>query len=221
MAKRKKRKTGRMPKGLRDYWNKKQRKNKKATRKGHKMAKRKGRKHSRKGSRKHRRGGGGGGGSILAIAGLPSKDKAMDIAAAGVYGFLEGKAKADANFMMNKIPRPIVQLGYSGGTALALYLANKYLLKNKWVGHLANGAAAVALYQMGKQGSPFADVNIAGDDDVAGFIDDNDIGALAAEGDFVGDDGDDIGDDGDDADLVEGDDVEGIPTMGISGDDDE
>ena len=137
------------------------------------------------------------------MLGLPSRSEAMSIAGAGVYGMLEGKAKADADFILNKIPRPIAQLGFSGGTALALYLVNRYGFKNQYVKALANGAASVAMYQMGKQGGLFTDATVQGlpTYGVAGELDDDDVmGALAAEGDYVGDDDDDddIGYDDDD-----------------------
>lgn len=217
MAKKKRKRKGKEPAGLRRYRlaHKKKHKRKATT-----VAKKKRRKSGggkRRSTRGRRRSGGGNGGRLFGIG--PTKSTQMDILGAGAYGFLEGKAKADPTFILNKIPRPVAQLGFSGGTALALYVANKFVLKNKYVEHLANGAASVAMYQMGRQGSVFtssADVFVVsgeGDYDMGGEIDDATMGALAAEGDYVGGDDDDIGADEDD--LVGYDDMEGIPTMGV------
>jgi hypothetical protein len=105
-------------------------------------------------------------------------------------GLLEKQAKTDATFLLNKIPRPIVQLGYTGGTALALYalslVAPGSLKRYARLG--ARAAAVAATYQMGKLGGAFADVTIAGVGDGEHghqgehLIDDHVMGALDSEG---------------------------------------
>lgn len=216
MAKKKKRRKGRMPKALAKYWAKK-RGGKKHHRKEKHVAKRKRRRgSSRRKSSTRRRGGGGGRISKW----LPPTDRLMDAAGAGVYGFLETKAKADPANMLNKIPRPIAQLGYTGGTALFLHAANVLFLKSKYVSHLVNGVTNVAAYQMGRAGAMPADAttifSVAGDDDISGYGDDelsgDEMDALAGEG--VGDD--DIGDDDDISGLH----VDMNPDTSLAGDDD-
>lgn len=213
MARKRKRKTSRMPAGLRRYWNNKNR-GKRRKRKATPVAKRRRRRTSSRRAparRRRRGGGGGGGGSLFPMLGLPSKEKAMDIAAAGVIGYLEVKAAGDADHILNKIPRPITQIGYSGGTALALYLLAKFGPGSiaKYARHLANGSASVAMYQMGKRSGAGGELLFNNTDIVAGLpaygvsgdmIDDATMGALAAEGDYLGDD------DVDEGELVEGDD---------------
>jgi hypothetical protein len=215
----KKRKTSKMPAGLRAYWNKKQRKNKRKTtssrkRKGTSVAKKKRRKSKSSKRRTHRRGHHSGG-SIMPALGLPSKHEMESIVGAGVYGWLEGKAAADPEFIMNKTPKPITQVGYAGNIALTLWLVNRYAFKHPYVKALANGAASVALYKMGKAGALFTDSStiqglpqfgVSGDDDdIAGELDDDDMGALAAEGSY------------EDGALVGEDDMEGLPVEGLDG----
>ena len=201
MAK-KKRKTGKMPAGLRRYWNSKQKKRKSSSKKRRSSPVAKKRRKSSR-SKSRRRSHGGGGGSIFPALGLPSKSEAMSIAGGAVYGYLEAAAANNAEHMLNKIPRPIEQLGYAGGTALAAYLVNRYLFKNHFLKAFANGTATVALYKMGKAGKMFEGTPtaaIGGYDDVAGEFDEADI---AGELDDIGDD--DIGDDDDMGELVQGD----------------
>lgn len=151
----------------------------------------------RRGSRRVSRRGGGGGGRGIVGKILPSTNTLMDAAGAGIYGKLESMAKADANNVLNKIPRPISQLGYAGGTALALHLINAFFVKSKYLGHLVNGVTSVAAYQMGRGGGLPTDATtiftVAGDDDDVGAFDDDQMNRLAGEGDDLGDD-DDIGD---------------------------
>jgi hypothetical protein len=150
----------------------------------------------------------------------------MSIVGGGVYGYLEAKAKADPEFLMNKIPRPIEALGYAGGTALALYLINRYAFKNKYVEALANGTATVAMYHMGKAGETFKGTptiqglntyGVSGDDDdISGELDDATMGALEEEGSFVGD-----SDDDDDELSGDDDDIAGDEELAVAGLDDE
>jgi len=213
----KKRKTGKMPKGLAAYWRKKNKQSSSSSkRKGKKsMAKKRrksgGGKRRRSGGRRRRSGGGGGGGSIFAPLGLPSKSEAMSVAGAGVYGWLETQAKSDANHFLFKIPKPIPQLGFAGGVALAAYVVNRHVLKSPYLRAFANGAASVALYKMmGQAGGPglfdksdaiqgLSTYGVEGD-----MLDDDMMGALEAEGDYVGDDDEEGA-------LVEGD--EGLPEL--------
>jgi len=144
-------------------------------RKGYSMAKRKGRKaHHRKrqGGRRPRRsrGGGGGGYGIK-----PSGDDLKLMGAAALYGYLEGAAKTEQDHPLNKVPKPIDQLGFTGNVALLLWGAS-VLAKNRYVRLGARGVAMVAAYQMGRRGKLYDKgtdhFTISGwtDDDVADAI---------------------------------------------------
>jgi hypothetical protein len=138
----------------------------------------------RRRGRSRRRHGGGSGGL------LPSKSEMLQLAATGVYGFLETKAKADANFLLNKVPKLVPQLGYAGNVALVLRVANKFLFRNKYLELVANAAAHAFMYQVGREGGLPKDTNvfaISGDEDDHflegdGFLEGDELGALAAEG---------------------------------------
>jgi hypothetical protein len=134
--------------------------------------------------RSRRRHGGGGGGGLL-----PNKHELIQLAATGVYGFLETKAKADANFLLNKVPKLVPQLGYAGNVALIARVANKFLFRNKYLALLGNAAAHAFMYQVGREGGLPKDTNvfaISGDEDEHflgdGYLEDDELGALAAEG---------------------------------------
>ena len=179
------------------------------------MAKKKRRKSSRKSparrrsssrrapARRRRSHGGGGVSHSL----MPRRHELEQLGGTLAYGFLEGKAVADATFIMNSIPRPVAQLGYAGGIALALRVVNAFATKNKYVGLLAQGAAHAAMYQLGRLGklptSAAAPAtlsggeNYLGDDEVGDYLDGETMGALEAEGEIAGDlDGDEAAVDG-------------------------
>lgn len=192
MAKKKRKKKGRMPAALRAYWANK-RKGKHVAKKRRKSSKRKSTAivHRRRGGGRRRRTGGrrrGGGGITGGI--LPSKSEMVELAATGVYGFLESKAKADASFVLNKVPKLVPQLGYAGNIALMARVANKFLFRNKYLALVANAAAHAFMYQVGREGGLPKDTNvfsITGDDymgDVDGYLDDETMGALQAEGEI-------------------------------------
>lgn len=138
--------------------------------------------HRRTHRRRHGGFGGGGGRGIAAV-----KHDAPNLLLAGLYGVVEKKAAGDDNFILNKIPRPIAALGYTGNIAAALYLATM-VTHNKWVRRGASVVATIALYKMGKNGGAFqsSDKTTIGDDDyMAGdeqVIDSAMMGALEAEG---------------------------------------
>lgn len=122
------------------------------------------------------------------------------------YGFLEAKAKADAGFILNKVPKPITQLGFAGNIALLGHLANKFLVRNRYLQLLVDGAAHATAYQIGRMGGTFSSTTISGigeDDGNYLGLDEREVGALADgyDGDEVGDDGDDIG--GEDVGAIE------------------
>lgn len=127
---------------------------------------------------------------------MPNRTELEALAGSAVYGFLEAKAVADPTFIMNSIPRPIAQLGYAGGIALALRVVNSLAVKNRYLGLLANGAAHAAMYQLGRLGKlPTAstapatmsgDEGYLGDDSVGDYLDGNTMGALEAEGQVGG-----------------------------------
>lgn len=145
---------------------------------------------SRRGRRTHRRRRGGGG----AVGGIIAQDAPMVIAG-GIYGFAERKAKTEADFFLNKVPRFIDALGFAGNTALAAYAA-WYFTKNKWARLGARAIATVASYQMARKGESFKSKDehftVSGYDDEH-LLGDDDLDEL--EGDVEGDDDDDIGDD--------------------------
>ena len=181
---------------LRKYWFKKKgRKGRKRTKTKHKrkarhMArKRKGsrrrgggrrRYHGRRRTHRRRHSGGTSGRGVAAI----KQDMAL-LAAAGVYGFLEAKSKSDTSFFLNKLPKPVAQLGFAGNTALALYLATM-VTPNKYVRLSARAVAMVAVYQLGKNGGAFTSgTQILGeldDGEDERIIDAHLMGALDAEG---------------------------------------
>lgn len=161
---------------------------------------------ARRGRSRGRRRGGGGGmlGGIM-----PSRHELYDMAGAGAYGLLEKKAREDANFFVHKVvaKSPLPSLGMAGNVALAARLANKFAFKSPLLGHLAQGAACVAIYQMARQGKTFDNVQpfvVQGDgDDIAGYVDEETMGALAADADAYELDG------GDEDDYdIEGDDID-------------
>lgn len=110
----------------------------------------------------------------------------MLFGAAAAIGWAESKAKADANFALNKVPRPITQLGYTGGTAVALWVGSK--LVGGSIGRYARlgarAAAVAAMYQMGKQGGLFTSTTVSGPNGggTQHYLDDETLGALEAEG---------------------------------------
>jgi hypothetical protein len=168
------------------------------------------------GGRRRRRGGGGrrrggGGGGIM-----PSHDEMKDMAAAGVYGFLEGKAKKDDSFILNKLAAksPLPMIGFTGNVALAARIANRYIVHNPMLGRFAQVTGLIACYQMARQGSLFTTVapfTVSGeldDDAMAGELDDDAMGALAADADAHNLEGDfDDGIEGDEGlDIMAGED---------------
>lgn len=172
---------------LRKYWFKKKgRKRPMAKRRRSRSRKRRSGGHRRVHHRRHRRSGGGGGGG----RGLSAvKADASSMVIAGLYGMAEGKAKADANFPLNKLPRPIVALGYTGNVAAMLYVATM-VTSNRWVRQAARVVANIAFYKLGKQGAPYtsSDTSTIGGsydgDSMDGderVIDANMMGALDAE----------------------------------------
>jgi hypothetical protein len=135
--------------------------------------------------RRRRRGGSHGAGG-RGVAALKHDLPLMAVAAA--YGFAEAKSKADSNFFLNKLPKPVTQLGFAGNTALALYVGTM-LTPNKWLRLSARAVAMVAAYQLGKNGGAFnSGTQILGelDDGDERVIDAHVMGALEAEGDGSG-----------------------------------
>lgn len=139
--------------------------------------------------RRRRRGGGGGRGGWI-----PPREDLHLFAAAGAVGWLETQAAADANHVLNKIPRPIEQIGYTGGTAIAAWAIAKFT-GNRWARLIARAAATAAAFQMGKHGGMFAGAakpsTMSGDDYLGSgeehLIDDMMMGELESEGSMSGD----------------------------------
>jgi len=164
----------------------------------------------RSGRRRHH----GGGGALM-----PSRDEMYNMGTAAVYGFIEGKAKKDDSFFLNKLVQksPIPQIGFAGNVALAARLVNGFVFRHPLLRRFGNVTAEIAFYQMGRQGGLFSSVapfTVQGeDDDIAGEIDDSTMGALAAdadahelEGDFdvEGDFEDGLGEDPDALEVMAG-----------------
>jgi len=108
-------------------------------------------------------------------------------AACGAVGFLESKAKADDSFFVNKLPKPVDQIGFTGNLALALWVGSHFF-KNSWLRLGAKAAAGITVYQLGRMGKAFTSgkdfFTVAGwsDEDVANALEAN-MGALRAAGD--------------------------------------
>jgi hypothetical protein len=121
---------------------------------------------------------------------MPGGEDIKLMVAGAVVGVAEAKAKADANFPLNKIPRPVVAIGYTGGTALALWFGAKLIGGSigRYARIGAKAAAVAAAYQMGKQGSAFTTVAIQGDDEMGEecYIDDAQMGTLHTEAEMSG-----------------------------------
>jgi len=139
----------------------------------------------RVGRRRGRRGSGGGGGYAL----KPSGEDIKLFAASAAVGFVETKAKADANFFLNKIPKPVNQLGYTGNLALVLWVASHFM-KNKWLRLGARASANITCYHLGRMGKAFSSgtefFTVAGwsDEEVASALENAaSMGALNPEGD--------------------------------------
>lgn len=117
---------------------------------------------------------------------MPGRDDLKMWGASAAIGFVETKAKADDSFFLNKLPKPVDALGYTGNLALALWVASHFF-KNQWLRLGARAAAGITAYQLGRMGKAFATGKdffvISGwtDDDVAQAIEQN-IGALRAAG---------------------------------------
>lgn len=147
---------------------------------------RKGRKSSGRRTTHHKRrrhhGGGGHGVSVPRMI------------ASAALGFAESAAAKDATNLLNKIPRPIDALGYTGGTAAALYLANMFF-PHPWLKAALAATSDIAAYQMGRAGgllkASAAPLAISGpghghehvlDDDDLGELEDEHVGTLATDG---------------------------------------
>jgi hypothetical protein len=110
-----------------------------------------------------------------------------------VIGWLEGKAKSDDSFILNKIPNPIAALGWTGNLA-AMAWVGSHFFRNKWLRLFARQAATVTVYQLARQGKAFASgkdfFTISGwtDEDVAAALEQH-MGALSATGGAGGADG--------------------------------
>jgi len=102
------------------------------------------------------------------------------------YGWLEGKAKGDPAFFLNKVPEIIPQAGFTGNVALVAWGASHWF-RNKWLRLFARATAGITAYQLGRKGVPFNGVKdyfiVSGydDDDVRQMVD-TAMGALNPDG---------------------------------------
>jgi hypothetical protein len=96
-----------------------------------------------------------GGGSI--IPGV-STSQLYDALGAAAYGRLEAMARSDASFMLNKLPMPVPQLGFSGHMVVYAYLLAKYGPGEvkKYARYLFNGTLDVFAYQLASKESLFS-----------------------------------------------------------------
>ena len=191
MAKRRKgKRKGKIPAHLRPYLFKKKSKKRKGAKR---MAKRKKSRAKRRAParrtgrrrvgrrRGHRRGGGGGGYALM-----PGREDIKLFGAMGVIGFVEGKAKADDSFLLNKIPKFVDPIGFTGNLAIVAWVLSHFV-KNPWLRLGARAAAGVTAYQLGRMGKTFSSgkefFSISGwtDEDVSEAIQAN-MGALNAAG---------------------------------------
>lgn len=143
--------------------------------------------HVKKHHRRRRSGGVGGGGRGIGAVKADAPRLVMSLA----YGKVEALAAADANFLLNKVPRPIAALGYTGNVAAMLYLATLFS-PNKYLRMGASVVATIATYKLGKQGKLYdsAETTTIGADYGGSMmegggdervIDDHVMGALDAE----------------------------------------
>jgi len=160
----------------------------KRSRPGTKTFARRRRRHGNRPAPKRRRRGGGGasGGFSLKPSGDDTK---LWIASAGI-GWLETKAKSDGNFILNKVPKPIDALGYTGNTAIALWVLSHFV-RNKWLRLGARAAAGITAYHLGRMGKTFSKgeefFSVSGwsDDEVAEMLQAQSLGALNPTGDAM------------------------------------
>lgn len=110
------------------------------------------RRHSRRTTHRRRRSGGGGGGSGVSLL----KHDVPKMVAAAIYGKLESMAASDDNFILNKIPKPVTAVGYTGNVALALYLLST-VVRHPYIRLGASTAAVIASYKIGKAGKLYTD----------------------------------------------------------------
>lgn len=167
---------------LKKYQFKKKRK--KRTQHMAKKKKSKGRRSSsRKSTRRSRRRSSFGGGGGYALK--PSGEQLKRWAVMGLYGYLEKASSTDNDHVLNKVPRPIDQLGFTGNTALILW-GLSHVAKNRWLRLAADATAGIASYQFGYRGKLFDQsgerFKIAGwsDADVAQALEDHIQGAQVA-----------------------------------------
>lgn len=100
--------------------------------------------------RTRRRSGGGGGGYAM----MPSKDTMVSWGMSGVYGYLEKAASTDAEALLNKVPKVVPQLGYTGNVAFAAWMLGGFM-KQPLLRKFGNSVAHVAAYQIGHKGELF------------------------------------------------------------------
>ena len=76
--------------------------------------------------------------------------------ATAAVGWLEFKSKSEPDFFLNKVPRPVAQVGFTGNLALVAWVASHFM-HNKWLRLFSRGAAMVTTYQLGRMLSPFSE----------------------------------------------------------------
>jgi len=89
---------------------------------------------------------------------MPQKHQMAGWAYAGAYGYLEKGAKEDDASLLNKVPKFIPQLGFTGNIAIALWVGGSFA-KNRYARDAADSVAHIAAYQMGVRGSLFSEAS--------------------------------------------------------------
>lgn len=93
---------------------------------------------------------------------LPTAPEAVSIAAAAVYGKVEGDAVKDTGHILRSVPTPLKVIGRSGNLGLALWILGA-VTRQRLVRAAATGVVDVAAYQITRRPEPFGK---AGDADV-------------------------------------------------------
>lgn len=89
---------------------------------------------------------------------MPSKDHLVSWGMAAGYGFLESAAKGDDAHLLNKVPKVIPQVGYTGNVAVNAWVLGT-VLKNRHLRQFGDSVAHVAAYQLGTRGALFTEAS--------------------------------------------------------------
>lgn len=112
---------------------------------------------------------------------MPSKPVLVGWGYSAGYGYLEAKAKSDDSFLLNRVPKLVPQLGFTGNMAFAAWVASHFA-KSRRLRDIADSIGHIAAYQMGSRGTLFTTADehftVSGPGEDLG-LDDDDMEALA------------------------------------------